>query len=52
VRKFFTEELPRDVLMEPHYASLGWLIVSFGEQERSRGISRYHKGLCPLNSRH
>jgi hypothetical protein len=26
--------------------------VSFGEPGRSRGIVRYHKGLCPLHSKH
>jgi hypothetical protein len=26
--------------------------ITFGELEQSRGIVRYHKGLCPLNSRH
>jgi hypothetical protein len=35
-----------------HLASLRWVIVIFGEIERSRGILRYYKILCPLNSRH
>jgi hypothetical protein len=33
-------------------ATTSWVIVIFGEIERSWGILRYYKGICPLNSRH
>ena len=29
-----------------------WVIVIFGEIRRSRGVARYDKRLCPMNSRH
>lgn len=31
-------------------ANISWVIVAFGEIERERGVSRYHRRLCPMNS--
>jgi hypothetical protein len=33
----------------PKLATTSWLIVSFGALQRSRGIARYHMGLCPIH---
>jgi hypothetical protein len=42
----------RTVYLYPHRCKGCWVIVAFGGQERSWGMSRYHKRLCPLNSIH
>ena len=36
----------------PKLATTSSLFVTFGEMEEKRGMSWYHKGLCPLNSIH
>ena len=50
-RRFWTERLHHLQLHPTAHATTCWLIVSFGALKQHRGISRYHKGLCPLNFR-
>jgi hypothetical protein len=51
---FFAASIRRQEPSEPfaNMATTSWLIVSFGALQQSRGLLRYDKGLCPLNSKH